>query len=252
MRSKTAQKHQCCTKLVLPTIFFHFFGWSVIIVGGGDDDDDQLLVCLVWSSIFTSGRSPLEGTTPICYQINKHFAHPPRSYTCMHNYWRHTLIYLCAHISHTCLCLICINYFFSVWPISTIIFVINGSFLSRKKNSTQNNFLQFKHFWLFKRHHSFRCANVKVFILMRLRLQKKNVINQNVRPNVITQKYMPTQFMPVQGAHGITICCFFFKILKNHLSIYLSRRGPFTIGVNPSEICYEFNQHFVIINVVKK
>ena len=118
MRSKTAQKHQCCTKLVLPTIYFPFFwlvcsrSWTftIIIVGGGDDDD-QLLVCLVWSSIFTSGRSPLEGTTPICYQINKHFAHPPRSYTCMHNYWRHTLIYLCAHISHTCLSLISITFF---------------------------------------------------------------------------------------------------------------------------------------------
>ena len=100
------------------------------------------------------------------------------------------------------LTLVCLWYqlLYSVLPISTIILVINGSFLSRKKNSTQNNFLQFKHFWLFKRHHSFRCANVKVFILMRLRLQEKNVINQNVRPNVITQKYMPTQFMPVQCA----------------------------------------------------
>ena len=111
------------------------------------------------------------------------------------------------------LTLVCLWYqlLFSVLPFSTIILVINGSFLSRKKNSTQNNFLQFKHFWLFKRHHSFRCANVKVFILMRLRLQEKNVINQNVRPNVITQKYMPTQFMPVQCAQGITICCFFLQ-----------------------------------------
>ena len=114
------------------------------------------------------------------------------------------------------LTLVCLWYqlLYSVLPISTIILVINGSFLSRKKNSTQNNFLQFKHFWLFKRHHSFRCANVKVFILMRLRLQEKNVINQNVRPNVITQKYMPTQFMPVQCAHGITICCIFSKSSK--------------------------------------
>lgn len=51
----------------------------------------NIFVLPLVSSIFTSGRSPLEGTAPICYQINKHFAHPspPLLCTtcCMHNHW---------------------------------------------------------------------------------------------------------------------------------------------------------------------
>ena len=60
--------------------------WWILLVGE-----------LVISSIFTSGRSPLEGTVAICYQINKHFAHPSTpllsTTCCMHNHW-HANIYI--------------------------------------------------------------------------------------------------------------------------------------------------------------
>ena len=54
--------------------------------------------CWSGSSIFTSGRSPLEGTAPICYQINKHFPFVLIAKCICSN----SLIYICSN-SQICL-----------------------------------------------------------------------------------------------------------------------------------------------------
>ena len=75
----------------------------------------------------------------------------------------------------------------------------------------------------------------------------------------ISDKYTSTQFMLWQIFAG-NVFWGIFALSKTLLqsknqncpSIFVGINGAQAIGEHPSKICYEFNQHFVIINVVKK